>query len=575
MASIPLPALHVQPPADPSEGIQRLLALRQQLAMQPGQLELQKQAVAQGQAETQLKQQAVVNQQAGLKAMQEWDGKDISTLPGLYAKHGADATTVMSLKGNILKQQQDLANLDKDSLANEATRNDQLLGHLDAIKGVTDPAQRATAAKTQAQQILDAKLVRDPQTAQMIQAIASGQTVPDDNQLALFEKGLTAHKAQIEQAKSAAQTQEATARAGEAGAQQKKIEAETAGLAGPLAEAEYRRILAKKASGQQLVPSEQFFAQGFEASQAKTTTQADSLGITSTNTSRPAGLATVGGRGHPSIVPSPSSIIPNATPGPVHQVPLGGGTVPPASSNVKPQNLEESIVDSIGQYKYPVTNLNRFVVKHPEIIAQVNQKYPDWSQPNYNSISKAVTDLAPSGKTGQQITSYNTFLRHAGALYDAVDSLNNSKYSDLLNKPINWLQQHLGDPRVADFMAAMQPPMKEFQSFLLNNHAMHDEDVKDAHSLIDVDKTPQEIRAVLKRFAEMGSARLSEQNESFKRVTGKDIPNLVSPAAAAAYNKIVNGGSTGGLKIGQKVTLKNGQTVTIKAVHPDGSFDAN
>lgn len=517
MASIPLPALHVNPPQDPTEGIQRMVALKGMLQQQ------------------QLQNVNIQQQQMALK--------DQQTLRGLFIKHqgnldkviqdapqaGVSPQTIQQLQLHNIDVKTKTADLVSKDAANAQTQADLMLGAHDAVDKA--PAEQKPAIY---QQQLQALQQRGVDVSQM------PPQYPGDDQFKMLGAVVKGHKQQVEDAtkateaqKNAAQAAEANARAGEAQAQTKKINTELQYTSGPAAEGRYRFVLSRLAAKAPVSQEDLDFARGFEASNAKTTSTSDSLGVTSTNSSRPSGLATVSGR---------------------TAAPAGG-----ASGGAQPSGgLKDSLVDAIGQYKYNPMLFSRVAIKHPEILAAVTQKYPDWSQSNYNAANKAITDLAPSGKTGQQITSYNTFLRHAGALYDAVNTLDNSKYSDLLNKPLNWLAQHTGDPRVADFMAAMQPPMKEFQAFLLNNHAMHDEDVKDAHSLIDVNKTPQEIRAVLKRFAETGSARLSEQNESFKRVTGRDIPNLVSPEAAKAYNKITTGGM---------VTMRapNGQTKQVPA----------
>lgn len=532
-------------PPDPLDTISRLSALRnagQQYQMQ--------------QVELEQKRQAKKDLDATTAAYKAWDGKDPSALADLVIKNGGSANARIGIEKGMLALREQYSVIAKNDAETGASnlktlkdKNDLALGAIDAAKQVPDEQLADHLGATI--QSLTQNGTLDQQHAQagvqLVQAVKSGQMDAKTarQQLDLYEKGLQGRSSLIEQTFKESETRKQNAEAA-------KLEQETKYTAGPSAEGRYRFVLSRLAAKLPVSQEDLDFARGFEASNAKTTTQSDSLGVTSTNTSRPSGLAIVGGR----------------------PAPVGGApSTPKAGGGATPQSTSDSLVDSIGQYKYNPTLLNRLAVKHPEILAKVTQKYPDWSQSNYNAINKAITDLAPSGKTGQQITSYNTFLRHAGALYDAVDSLDNSKYSDLLNKPLNWLAQHTGDARVADFMAAMQPPMKEFQSFLLNNHAMHEEDVKDAHSLIDVNKTPQEIRAVLKRFAETGSARLSEQNESFKRITGRDIPNLVSPEAAKAYNKITGqGGNSSGHVIqlnGKQYRYKGtGDTADIKNYDP-------
>lgn len=523
MSTIPLTANALRPPEQPDTLGQfaKLMQLRQMQQMLPGQLAQQQENLKATQLENQ--QRDIQNQErtSVMDAFKKANGDPDKTYEIAAQSGKVTPQTLLALKQSAIEMKSKTLDLVTKQGAEASRQADLMVGAHDVI----DKAKPEDRPAVYQQQLAGLQ-------KQGVDISGLPQQYPGDDQFKLLGTVAQGHKTLVDQAVRESEQQKNAAQAAYDNAQTAKINAEINPVNPAdknIAEQKYRGILntiqTKGVSG--LAQGDLDWAKSYEASQAKTTTQSDSLGVTSTNTSKPSGLANVKAQRFAAV---------------------SGASSAPSGSAQKPGSLQDSLVDEIGQYKLNPTMLSRMTIKHPEIIAQVAQKYPDWSQSNYNAANKAITDLAPSGKTGSQITSYNTFLRHAGALYDAVNTLDNSKYSDLLNKPLNYLAQHTGDPRVADFMAAMQPPMKEFQSFLLNNHAMHEEDVKDAHALIDQNKTPQEIRAVLKRFAETGSARLSEQNESFKRVTGRDIPNLVSPQAAAAYNKITGqgSGSTGG-----------------------------
>jgi len=535
------PALAVNPPQDQTPNMLGMIA-----AMQQGQL--RKQQIQAANLENQQREQAVKDQQTILGLYQKHQG-DLDKVIADAPAAGVTPNSIQALQQHQLQVKTQTADLVAKQGAEAARQADLMVGAHDAI----DKAPADEKPVVYQQQLASLQ-------KQGVDVSQLPPQYPGDDQFKMLGIVARSHSKNVEDALKASEQEKNAQQAAAAKAQAAKTNTEINpdNPADPnIQKQKYQSILEnlQKPGGLKNISAADYqWARAFEASQAKTTTQADSLGVTSTNTSKPSGLATVGGN-----VSAPTA------------APQGGGT-PGAPNPNTPSGKVSSIIDAVGQYKYNPTLLNRLLTKHPEILGQVAQKYPDFSQSNYNAINKAITDLAPSGKTGQQITSYNTFLRHAGALYDAVDSLNNSKYSDLLNKPMNWLAQHTGDPRVADFMAAMQPPMKEFQAFLLNNHAMHDEDVKDAHDLISLDKTPQEIRAVLKRFAETGSARLSEQNESFKRITGKDIPNLVSPEAAKAYNKITGNGGQGGGNVAPEGTIV--QTPKGKMIKRGGQWVA-
>lgn len=201
MASIPLPALDIKPPAQPINPMDQyakalqMQGMIQQQKLMPGQLQMQQQQIQAGQLENQQRQQQLKNIQVAPDVLKDWYAADKNpdALPQIVAKHGA----TQDLAASLIKQQQDVANLTKDQAANQLSANDRLMGHIDAIKGIDDPVKRAQVAQSQATQILSAGLIKDQQSTQMLQAVAQGQHVPTDDELNLFEKGLTAHSAQI------------------------------------------------------------------------------------------------------------------------------------------------------------------------------------------------------------------------------------------------------------------------------------------------------------------------------------------------------------------------------------------
>jgi hypothetical protein len=57
--------------------------------------------------------------------------------------------------------------------------------------------------------------------------------------------------------------------------------------------------------------------------------------------------------------------------------------------------------------------------------------------------------------------------------------------------------------------------------------------------------------------------------DRFSAINKGGLPSQANPAAKPTTNTASH------FSVGQQVTLKNGKTVTVTAVHPDGSFDAN
>ena len=220
MSSIPLAALHVNPPEQQPNALEqyaRLMQLKQQQALMPGQLQQQQQQIQAGQQENQVRAQQIKDQQAMTAAMQDWDGKDLNALPGLMLKRGASAQAVMSTKTGIIKQQQDLANLTKDQLANEKTKNDYFVQALDNVKELP-PEQQAQGFQAAVQDAVQ-KGHLDPQMAQGLQ-------YQGPQQLDILKKTLMGHNAVVEQALKGAQTTEAANRGAESAANTAKIQAE-------------------------------------------------------------------------------------------------------------------------------------------------------------------------------------------------------------------------------------------------------------------------------------------------------------------------------------------------------------
>lgn len=222
MSAIPFPniaALGGEVAAAPEQGIAEAARTRA----------LNEQATGQG-LQNQVLTQQLRDQQAMTAALHEWDGKDITQLPGLVIKHGASANAVLGLKNSIVDQQTKLANLSKDQLANTQTQHTQIA---DAISPLTDPKAVADAdLAAQIHQVGQGLLqsgTLDPQHEQEIERLSQlAQTDPNAarQQLDMHRKAYTGQATLAEMAKNQGQGQEATAKAGEAEANTAKTQAE-------------------------------------------------------------------------------------------------------------------------------------------------------------------------------------------------------------------------------------------------------------------------------------------------------------------------------------------------------------
>lgn len=226
MASIPLPALDVRQPQQPDTlgDVSKLMALRSMM----GQQQVQQQQIQAGQLENQQRQLALQDQQTLRESQKgvDWTQPDaFEKWIGNAQQKGVSPQTLSQLSLQRAQYQEQLSKTDTATLAAEKERNSQLQGHIDAVKGITDPVKRAQAAQLQGQQILQSGLAKTPQTQQLAQALAQGKYVPTDDELTLFENGLTDHNTQVTQAETIAKTRESNANAA-------MKEIETAGLKG-------------------------------------------------------------------------------------------------------------------------------------------------------------------------------------------------------------------------------------------------------------------------------------------------------------------------------------------------------
>ena len=182
---------------------------------------------------------AIQNRQAGMKAMQQWDGKDQSQLPDLIRQNGGDLKTVMDARQAIVKQQTDTAAMNKAQLDVSATKNNYILGKLQAATDPKVPDEQLPQSVLQAAQSAVQDGYLDPQHAQMIQQMTQ-QYASDPaglrSHLQIFEKSLQSQSEQFAQAQkereTAASEQTAGARATEANTNAQKFQAELPG--GPL-----------------------------------------------------------------------------------------------------------------------------------------------------------------------------------------------------------------------------------------------------------------------------------------------------------------------------------------------------
>jgi len=184
------------------------------------------------------------------------------------------------------------------------------------------------------------------------------------------------------------------------------------------------------------------------------------------------------------------------------------------------------------------------------VFAKAKQLNPTFNIAKVDRQIKMM-ELYTTGKQGDQLQSFGTFLEHAGALTDVVQQLGKSPVlGAIANHSWNWLRAHASDyPEYARVLAALDPVQKEFETYLLNNRALYTEDRANVEKIINPD-TP--LNASFAAIGQMGHTVVARYNESDKRfrntMGGKGIEEMIGPLsdeakAAAAKIGVTIGGS--------------------------------
>lgn len=194
MASIPLPALDVRPPApqaNPLEQYQHLMALKNMQVMQPLQQQAAQQSVQSGALQLQQQQQDLKDQQGISKWFQSIDPKDPNafdpaTVGKTLANAGVSGKGIMAAQNQLLEHQKTVLGMTKDQIANQQEVSGNIYNGIDGIIGETDPNKRAQAITPLLQTAAKNNIIPPQQAAQMLANVGS---ITDD-QLKAFQHGL-------------------------------------------------------------------------------------------------------------------------------------------------------------------------------------------------------------------------------------------------------------------------------------------------------------------------------------------------------------------------------------------------
>jgi hypothetical protein len=161
----------------------------------------------------------------------------------------------------------------------------------------------------------------------------------------------------------------------------------------------------------------------------------------------------------------------------------------------------------------------------------------DYSQPAVDAKAKTIQDYAASGKVGQQINSFRTFVGHEAEAADANAAWTRMN-SPLLNKPLSWIAKNASnDPNYVRLVAALGAPAKEYMSFLNANRAEHESDIALMDRVLNPNSTPLQINEALKELLKTADFRLGSLGKGYQQTVGTNFTGLLDPATAATFKK--------------------------------------
>ena len=172
-----------------------------------------------------------------------------------------------------------------------------------------------------------------------------------------------------------------------------------------------------------------------------------------------------------------------------------------------------------------------------KLYARIKELNPQFNTAEVDRKIKML-DSFEVGKDRIAIQSFDTFLQHAG---EVTETLKGIQLTDqkLLNKSINWWRKNMkGTPELARLETSLEPVGKEFESFLLNQRALYDDDRKQIKELLDQNTPLVAVMATLNQMGKTAKDRYAAMNQQYKRVMKQDIEDPFSEEAKAAAAKI-------------------------------------
>jgi hypothetical protein len=570
MASIPLPALHVNPASDPLEGYAKALSVKQ--LMQGNQI--QEVQLKNARMQNQQGEQDMQDQQVFRQAMQDpsMKGKTLGEIADVLAQSGhLSQKGYQAAKKADIDQRKELAAMTKDELENRAKGHTETQQLYNNVMNMPDEQMAQTW----------------PEIAKQYDSIPGNKPILDPakpmtkQQLAQFAPALGLNEAYLA-SEVAKRTAKAESESKTAESQQKQLSAVAQQLANAPDKNAYDAIFqdlpvriaqnfpdpskwspdAKQQilqagmtpHEQATVPVEKVeMSSWLQQNPGKTPADYERWKASgTTTTSDELGFRTNSSKSLPPVTSASPKVSSGASPK-VRQAAVPDS--PEALQKMTPDQRRESTVDLIGNYKMNPTLVSRMLNNHPGLMAEVQQKYPDWDQTTYNAKNKEVSYMT-SGKGGQQLTAFNTAITHLSTLERLSGDLNNGDIR-VFNKAAQEFAKQTGSPAPANFAAAKNAMAGEVASALKASGAT-DQEIGKVSDTFDSAQSPQQLKGAIQTYRELLNGKRDQLRKQFEG--GKEgKPNFGDGQQhAPGANANLPEGQTGTGSDGRKYIVKGG-----------------
>jgi hypothetical protein len=476
---IPLVALSGQQQPGPIDQMGKAMELKSLLGGQ----QVQQQQIQAGQQENQMRSLQLQDQQTLRSLSPKYVQKDSQgnvtgyNLDGLVSdasSKGVSPQTLQALQLSHAQAVKGLADADKATLDNEATKNKMAYEVLEGIRGQADPVAKQAAYQQGVQTLQKAG----------VDTSKFPPTVPNDSMLDSFEAGIGQHAQQIDDAKKVADINKSKTDAfkevpgtgmffnpvtGES-----KMSAAGQTLTPAMMENKYVSIQEAMRLQQPVSPQDKAFVQSYE--KMKT------------------------------LVPIMNFNMQNQ-----------GATGKPG----QPSQIAQGIADGSIKWQDVISARTPMSVKQ-SLLQEVKGINPQFNSGDF-SIEQAVKKQFTSGDAAKNLTAFNTAIEHANQLGQAADALNNGNMPTL-NKIGNALGYQFGSDKMTNFNVIKNALAGEISKVFKGGQAT-DAEIKAVEEPFSSANSPAQLKGAINNAVKlMNSKRDALQQQYQQGVNAK--PNF-------------------------------------------------